>query len=161
MSIKIRRFFCIFCALAGAVFLPAAAFSASSYAGAAGSGTSTILDVWLQHGGARLQYNALVAPRQMNTGGAALSDPARLPVLQPLQSWPVKPQRKRFVRRAVPKQQTAATTSLRNAAAPTGAALTPVPMPAATPAPAVGPAPAPTAAPRPMAVPGTPAVPKH
>lgn len=155
MSMEIRRFFCIFCTLAGAAFLPATAFSASVYGGG-----SSLQDVWMQYGGARLQYNALVAPRQINTGGAALSDPARLPVLQPMKSWSAKPQRQRSVRRAAPKRQTAATTSPGKAAAPKEAALTPVPAPVAAPAPAVGPTPAPAAAPQPVAVPGTPIVPK-
>ena len=151
----------MFCTLAGAAFLLGAAPPASAYEGAAGYGGGTIQDVWFQHGGARLQYNALVAPRQVNTGGATLSDPARLPLLQPLKSWPAKQPRRRSVRRAVPKPQPAAVTSLRNAASPKGATLTPVPMPAATPAPAVGAPPVPIASPQPVAVPGTPAVPKR
>lgn len=162
MSVIPHYFFRMFCTLAGAAFLLGATPPASAYEGTAGSGGNSIQGIWFQYGGARLQYNALVAPRQVNTGGTALSDPAQLPLLQPLKPWTAAKQpRKRAVRRAAPKPQPAAVTTLRNATPPKGVTLTPVPMPAATPAPTVGPSPVPVAEPQPMAVPGVPAVPTH
>lgn len=51
----------------------------------------TLEEVWMREGGARLYYDALVRPRQMNANGARVTDPAFVN-LPPLQA-PAKPRR--------------------------------------------------------------------
>ncbi len=41
-------------------------------------------EVWMKHGGARLQYDALRGPIQMNTNGMPVRDPAAIGLLPPL-----------------------------------------------------------------------------
>lgn len=47
----------------------------------------TIEDVWLQNGGARLNYSALYGARQQYMGGASRIDPACSPLLPPMRAW--------------------------------------------------------------------------
>ncbi len=45
---------------------------------------ASIGEVWMKHGGARLQYDALMGSVQMNTNGRMRRDPAAVTVLPPL-----------------------------------------------------------------------------
>ncbi len=45
---------------------------------------ASIGEVWMRHGGARLQYDALMGSIQMNTNGRMRRDPAAVTILPPL-----------------------------------------------------------------------------
>lgn len=164
---KFGCFFTPFRACVGVLLALGMVLPASAYQGTGGS----TQEVWMRYGGARLQYNALVRPLQMYSGGAAFSDPAALPLLRPLKPW-IAQQRKRAARPSA-KNAPASPGGVQGVSAKAGksAALTPVPMPAATPAPSVGAvAPSPSGTPDvvapivstspPMAVPRVPLAPK-
>ncbi len=55
-------------------------------------------EVWMKHGGARLQYDALRGPIQMNTNGMPVRDPAAIGLLPPLY-----PQKKAVTRKSSTK----------------------------------------------------------
>lgn len=139
--------------LALALLCPASAQSAD-----------TLNDVWIRDGGARLYYDALVRPRDLNMNGARWEDPALNHRLPPL--YEPQPRKRRAVARPVapaPAAQTGVSalppqTGARPAlpvappaaTTPAPAAVRATPVPAGVPAPVLGAVPLPAPAPLPV-----------
>ncbi len=96
------------------------------------AGTNPSLgEVWMRHGGARLQYDALRGPIQMNTNGRPVKDPAlvHLPPLYPTYTKPAV--KKAVVQKKVTKPVAAPTAPTAPAKITTPTTHKPVPKPSA------------------------------
>lgn len=118
----------IFTAVLAGVFMLAGSAQAQDPEG-------TLNGVWMRYGGARLYYDGLVRPIQINLNGASWRDPA-LTMLPPLNAPEIKPVRRTARKASAPasveKKETSAPAAPSAVTPPaqSGAALTP-PAPAA------------------------------
>lgn len=95
MSIRLFLLLCLFAALCCSTVSSTAAEPPSQFRPLTEDGGINLTHAWLHHGGGRLYWKALMAPRQIVLNGAHFEDPARMPDLFPTP----KAHKRRTVRR--------------------------------------------------------------